>query len=156
MRRLLPLALLAFAAAACSSIEITTPEPQVIEEAIFHPSLEVDLSAMTRTESGLYYQDLVVGEGPGAEAGDSVTVRYAGYLTTGVQFDARELGPFELGGLGLIPGFVEGVEGMAVGGARKIVIPPDLAYGNQGNGRIPPGAILIFDLELLELTRPES
>ncbi len=150
-RVVLPLALAAVAATACSDFEITTPEPQVIEEVIFHPDLEVDLSAMTKTESGLYYQDLVVGEGPGAESGDTVTVQYAGYLTTGVNFDASVLGPFVLGELGLIPGFTEGVEGMALGGARKIIIPPELAYGNRGNGGIPPGAILVFDLELLAL-----
>jgi FKBP-type peptidyl-prolyl cis-trans isomerase FkpA len=156
IRRLGSVALLFAAAAACSDIEITTPEPQVIEQVIFHSDLEVDLSGMTQTESGLYYEDLEVGEGPVAEVGDSATVRYAGYLTTGVQFDAGELPPIELGGGQVIPGFDEGIRGMAVGGARKLVIPPDLAYGNRGSGLIPPGAVLIFDIELLALVEAES
>jgi FKBP-type peptidyl-prolyl cis-trans isomerase FkpA len=131
---------------ACSS-EPTAPEPQVIEELEFHPLLEVDLEAMTQTASGLYYEDLVVGDGLVAEGGDSVFVAYAGYLADGRQFDAGEISFTLLGG-NLIPGFEEAVSGMAVGGARKALLPPELGYGSSGFGGIPGGAVLVFDLQL--------
>lgn len=145
----LPTALLAAAVsllAACSS-EPTAPEPQVIEELEFHPLLEVDLDAMTQTASGLYYEDVVVGEGTVPEAGDSVYVAYAGYLADGRQFDAGEIGFTLLDG-NLIPGFEEAVSGMAEGGARKALLPPELGYGSSGFGGIPGGAVLVFDLQL--------
>lgn len=148
-------ALLALGAvvASCSSTEVTAPEPQVIEETTFDPSLGIDLSLMTRTASGLYYQDLEPGEGPVAEAGDSVTVRYAGYLSNGVSFDAGDLPPYVVDQANLIPGFAEAVRGMREGGVRKAVIPPALGYGSAGRGGIPGGAILIFDLEMLSLVK---
>jgi peptidylprolyl isomerase len=107
------------------------------------------------TASGLRITDLVVGEGAEAVAGQAVVVNYRGTLTNGREFDSSYgRGPFRfpLGGGRVIKGWDEGVAGMKVGGKRKLVIPPDLAYGSRGaGGVIPPDATLIFEVELLEV-----
>ena len=118
--------------------------------------LNVEPSVMTRTESGLYYQDIATGEGPAVQAGQTIRVHYTGWLPDGAKFDSsRDRNePFEVTvGVGnVIPGWDEGLQGMQVGGQRKLVIPPDLAYGDRGaGGVIPPGATLVFDVELLEI-----
>jgi FKBP-type peptidyl-prolyl cis-trans isomerase len=115
----------------------------------------VDTAAMTRTGSGLRYQDVTVGQGPEATAGHQVKVHYTGWLLNGKKFDSsRDRGePFEFGlGAGqVIAGWDEGVAGMKVGGRRTLVIPSDLGYGAGGAPPdIPPGATLVFDVELLE------
>jgi peptidylprolyl isomerase len=118
---------------------------------------EVSEEDFTTTESGLQYYDLVEGDGPVAEAGQQVTVHYTGWLVDGTKFDSSlDRGQplsFRLGSGGVIPGWDEGVAGMKVGGKRQLVIPPDLAYGETGagGGIIPPGATLIFEVELLEV-----
>ena len=123
----------------------------------FAPQLGVDLDAMTETASGLMYQDLVVGDGEVAQAGDSVSVHYTGWLKDGTKFDSSvdrgEPFVFHLGQGRVIPGWDEGVAGMRVGGKRKLVIPPELGYGDAGagGGLIPGGATLVFDVELLEI-----
>ena len=103
--------------------------------------------------------DLVVGTGAEAVAGKSVTINYTGWLYSdtapdhkGTQF-GTSVGTtpysFVLGASQAIPGIDQGVTGMKVGGSRRIVIPPDLAYGATGNGPIPPNATLVFDVDLL-------
>ena len=98
--------------------------------------------------------DLVVGNGTQAESGKRVEVHYTGWLTDGKKFDSSldrgEPFTFVLGEGQVIRGWDQGVAGMKVGGKRKLVIPPDLAYGSRGVGRIiPPGATLVFEVELL-------
>lgn len=119
----------------------------------FAPELEVDLSAMEQTTSGLYRRDVTPGTGATAEAGDMVAVHYTGWLPDGTEFDSSRGGPpfeFGLGQGEVIPGWDEGVQGMQVGGVRRLVIPPDLAYGARGaGGVIPPNATLVFEVELL-------
>ncbi len=110
---------------------------------------------VVETDSGLRYIDVEAGDGPEAKAGDSVSVHYTGWLVSGRQFDSsRDRGqPFEfpLGAGRVIKGWDEGVAGMKAGGVRKLIIPPDLGYGTRGAGPIPPGATLIFEVELLEI-----
>ena len=118
---------------------------------------EVDESDYTTTESGLQYIDLVEGDGATAEAGNTVSVHYTGWLATGMKFDSSlDRGTpftFNLGAGSVIAGWDEGVAGMQVGGVRQLRIPADLAYGETGagNGTIPPDAVLIFEVELLEI-----
>jgi FKBP-type peptidyl-prolyl cis-trans isomerase FkpA len=114
---------------------------------------------MVITPSGLNYQDLVVGEGEEAQAGDLVSVHYTGWLKDGKKFDSSlDRGtpfPFNLGTGTVIKGWDEGVAGMRVGGKRKLIIPPELGYGNRdiGNGLIPPNSTLIFEVELLRVQK---
>jgi len=108
------------------------------------------------TDSGLKYEDITEGEGDLAEAGQTVSVHYTGWLTDGSKFDSskdRDM-PFDfpLGGGRVIRGWDEGVQGMKVGGIRKLTIPPQLGYGAAGaGGVIPPNATLVFEVELLEI-----
>jgi FKBP-type peptidyl-prolyl cis-trans isomerase len=111
---------------------------------------------MTRTPTGLRYQDLTVGQGKEAAAGKLVSVHYTGWLPNGEKFDSsrdrNEPFGFTLGAGQVIAGWDEGVAGMKVGGRRKLVIPPDLGYGTAGAPPdIPPGATLVFDVELLDV-----
>jgi len=109
----------------------------------------------TITSSGLSITDLIVGGGAEANAGQKVSVNYRGTLESGKEFDSSYgRGPFNfpLGAGQVIKGWDEGVEGMKVGGKRRLVIPPELGYGTRGaGGVIPPNATLIFEVELLEV-----
>jgi FKBP-type peptidyl-prolyl cis-trans isomerase FkpA len=112
--------------------------------------------AIVTTDSGLKYEDLTVGEGAEAVAGNSVSVHYTGWLTDGQKFDSshdrNDPFAFVLGGGMVIKGWDEGVQGMKVGGKRKLTIPPQLGYGVRGaGGVIPPNATLVFEVELLEV-----
>ena len=116
----------------------------------------IDVEKSRLTASGLRITDVVVGTGAEASPGDTVVVHYRGTLEDGSQFDASyDRGTpfsFPLGAGRVIKGWDEGVQGMQVGGKRKLVIPPDLGYGSRGaGGVIPPNATLIFDVELLEV-----
>jgi FKBP-type peptidyl-prolyl cis-trans isomerase len=116
----------------------------------------VDSALLTRTGSGLQYQDVTVGDGAEAAEGKVAVVHYTGWLTDGTKFDSsRDRGEpfsFPLGAGQVIPGWDEGVAGMKVGGRRKLVIPANLGYGDAGAPPvIPPSATLVFDVELLDL-----
>ena len=102
----------------------------------------------------LKIEDLVVGSGAEAAAGQSVNVHYTGWLTDGTKFDSSlDRGKpfsFRLGAGMVIKGWDQGVAGMKVGGKRKLTIPSDLGYGSRGaGGVIPPNATLVFEVELL-------
>ncbi|HSA61200.1 MAG TPA: FKBP-type peptidyl-prolyl cis-trans isomerase [Nitrospiraceae bacterium] len=106
------------------------------------------------TPSGLKYSDQVIGSGPVAVAGKTVSVHYTGWLTNGQKFDSSvdrgQPFSFPLGAGRVIKGWDEGVQGMKVGGKRKLTIPSELGYGTRGaGGVIPPNSILVFDVELL-------
>lgn len=153
MRRIL-LALccvLPLLAAACDS----SPTAPSIERTTFAPSLGVDLAAMTRTPSGLYLRDLAVGNGAVVGAGQTVFVRYKLWLPNGQLVDAnpapRALLDFVAGRGDVIPGFDEGVLGMRVGGRRQLVIPPALGYGTRPPPGLPSNAILVFEVEVVDL-----
>jgi FKBP-type peptidyl-prolyl cis-trans isomerase len=122
----------------------------------FSAILEVDTTALTRTPSGLRYQDVSQGTGEPAAADRIVSVHYTGWLPNGEKFDSsrdrNEPFSFTLGAGQVIAGWDEGVAGMKVGGRRKLVIPADLGYGTAGAPPdIPPGATLVFDVELLDV-----
>jgi peptidylprolyl isomerase len=106
------------------------------------------------TASGLKYEDLVLGDGPSPQPGQIATVHYTGWLKDGTEFDSsgKRGTPFEfkVGQGQVIKGWDEGVSTMKVGGKRRLIIPPDLAYGAAGAGNvIPPNAELTFDVQLL-------
>ena len=115
---------------------------------------------MQTTPSGLQYEDTTVGSGAEAKAGQHVHVHYTGWLYNngqqGAKFDSsvdrNDPFAFSLGAGMVIKGWDEGVVGMKVGGKRRLVIPPEMGYGSRGaGGVIPPGATLVFDVELVEI-----
>ncbi len=112
-------------------------------------------STTTRTTAnGLIIEEITIGSGAEASAGQEVTVHYTGWLTSGEKFDSSKDRDdpflFPLGGGRVIKGWDEGVQGMKVGGKRKLTIPPALGYGAHGaGGVIPPNATLVFEVELL-------
>jgi len=104
------------------------------------------------TASGLQYIDERIGDGPSpASVASKVTVHYTGMLADGTKFDSSyDRGqPFKASLQAVIKGWQEGVSTMRVGGKRRLIIPPDLAYGSRGAGTIPANATLTFDVELL-------
>src|SRR5215468_4034986 len=109
---------------------------------------------MVTTPSGLQYEDVQEGNGAAAKSGDTVEVHYTGWLTNGTKFDSSlDRGrpfSFKLGAGQVIKGWDAGVDGMKVGGKRKLTIPPHLGYGERGFPPIiPPGSTLVFEVELL-------
>ena len=108
--------------------------------------------------------DLTVGNGDTVAKGDRIKVWYTGWIyvksapgNKGQSFDSnrdRELFRYIVGTGHVIEGWDQGVPGMKVGGVRRLIIPPELAYGSQGQGPIPPGASLIFEIEVVEVEKP--
>lgn len=112
------------------------------------------MSEPITTASGLIIEDTVLGTGAEAKAGNRVVVHYTGWLTDGRKFDSskdrNDPFVFLLGGRQVIAGWDEGVQGMKIGGTRKLTIPAQLGYGARGaGGVIPPNATLVFEVELL-------
>ncbi len=111
-----------------------------------------------QTDSGLKYEDLIVGEGQTCGGrGDTVKVHYTGWLEDGSKFDSSvdrdEPFSFPVDVGYVIKGWDEGIRGMKEGGKRKLVVPSTLGYGSHGAGDvIPPNATLIFEVELLEVS----
>lgn len=167
MRRPRILFALLVAAAATACLE-SSPFVPKIEDVTFAPSLGVDLANSVKTASGMYYRDIVVGDGPlvrTAESGDSVFVRYTGYLRSGVEFDSNTDAPGPLtvitgappGAFGsVIDGFDEGLRGMRELGRRQLIIPPALGYGSVAVGSIPANSILVFDVSVIRVGIPEA
>jgi FKBP-type peptidyl-prolyl cis-trans isomerase len=130
---LVPVAAVAIATAAASAAPVTLP-------------------------GGTRIEDVKIGTGPAAQAGQTVTVHYTGWLYVdgqrGAKFDSSRnpgRGPFSflLGGGEVIPGWDEGVAGMKPGGKRTLILPPAAGYGDEGDDTIPPNSWLIFEVELL-------
>lgn len=128
---------------------MSSREPQV--------PTKVDEKDFTTTPSGLKYHDFKVGDGASPTTGQTVDVHYTGWLENGTQFDSSiDSGQpisFAIGTGNVIPGWDEGIASMKVGGKRQLVVPGSLAYGDTGAGTtIPPGATLIFEVELVKIT----
>lgn len=105
--------------------------------------------------------DLTVGTGTVAVTGSTVTVQYGAWLYSdsaadhkGSQVDANTTS-FVIGAHQVIPGFEQGVNGMAVGGTRRVIVPPSMAYGSSGYQTVPPNAALVFDLAMQSVTLPQ-
>jgi hypothetical protein len=138
-------------AAASGSTPISPIADGDIEHTQFSPTLNVQLSKMTRRPDGLYVQDFQIGTGTVAAQSRTAVLRYTGYLTDGKQFDTGEV-TVSIGSGKVIRAWDEGVLGMRVGGKRRLVSPPHLAYGSKGAPpAIPPNAVLVFDIELLQV-----
>ena len=121
------------------------PEPGVVGE-----------PAKKEEAKGLQIEVLKEGTGTGTKTGDTVSVHYTGTLTDGKKFDSSldrgQPFSFKLGAGLVIKGWDQGLVGMKVGEKRKLTIPPDFAYGDAGaGGVIPPGATLIFEVEMLKI-----
>ena len=110
----------------------------------------------TVSATGLTIEDTRLGQGAVVAPGQTVNVHYTGWLAGGRKFDSSreraEAFEFELDAGDVIAGWDEGVQGMRVGGHRRLVVPPHLAYGEQGAGSsVPPNSTLVFDVELLSV-----
>jgi peptidylprolyl isomerase len=152
MRRPIMLAALVFATG-CATGGTPLPPPRPIESIPFASSLDVDLSKMTKTASGLYYRDIEVGTGTLVKGKMQVRVHYTGWLTNGEKFDSNgsDERPLEIpvGRGRTIKGWDEGLQGMRVGGRRQLVVPPALGYGSEHSDLIPPDAVLVFDIRVV-------
>ena len=120
----------------------------------FRPDRSDASEGMVTTPSGLKYKDEVIGSGPSPSPGQTVAVHYTGMLENGTKFDSsrdrNQPLEFQVGRSAIIQGWHEGVMTMKVGGKRRLVIPPNLAYGAAGRPpQIPPNATLVFDMELM-------
>ncbi len=154
---LVPILSLAGCGEGASPPEGITFGPDVMPTDLTYASeLQVDFDEMEQTSGGVWVRDLVVGDGEEAVPGRQVRVHYTGFFPDGSSFDSSRGGDsgftFPLGGGRVIPGWDDGVAGMREGGERVLVIPWDMAYGPPGaGGVIPPYAILVFEVELLEV-----
>ena len=113
----------------------------------------LDDKGWKKQDNGLKIWDVKEGKGDEVKAGATVKVHYTGWLTNGKVFDSsrKRDEAISFGLNQVIKGWTEGVVGMKVGGTRRLMIPPEMAYGDQDKGDIPPKSILIFDIELLEV-----
>lgn len=134
--------------AGCATTPLARPE-----DVTFASSLQINLAAMERLPSGVYFRDLREGSGGAARPNARVAVHYVGYLPDGTMFDgvASPSAPleFQLGAREVIRGWEQGIPGMREGGQRVLAVPAELAYGRQGQGRVPGNAVLVFIIELV-------
>ena len=138
---------------ACLSSDVTSvPATATVETTTFAPSLGIDLTAAgwTKTSGGLWYRTTTaaVATAPVVATGQTLSVKYIGFLSNGTTFDAGTISVL-LGANQVIPGFEQGLVGMHVGESRRLLIPPSLGYGAAGNQAIPGNAVLVFDVTVV-------
>ena len=146
----------------CSLVGDNTGLPPFTDPATqnYATSTGVTIATMTRVNAQVYTQDIIAGTGRTVAVGDSISVYYVGRLSGGFQFDARARPATTfatvLDTTRLIKGWVNGLPGMKVGGTRRLIVGPELAYqfstrrDIDGNISIPPNSVLVFDVELVE------
>jgi FKBP-type peptidyl-prolyl cis-trans isomerase FkpA len=153
IKKLTQLMLLGAVAVSGACLDANGPEATPIEKTKFATSLGVDLAASTKTPFGAYYRDMVQGTGPVVEVGQTLSVRYTGWLSNGTQFDSNVTNPdplsFKLGAHEVIAGFDEALVGVKVGAKRQLIIPPSLGYGPYDYGPIPGNSVLVFNVEVI-------
>jgi FKBP-type peptidyl-prolyl cis-trans isomerase FkpA len=167
MKRALAGLLLALTLVACGEDEPDAPSPSAavaepavgVEAVAFADELEVRLDSMTRTDDGVYFEDVRAGRGRVAAEGDAVVLEYRAWLPDGTLFEQRPspegFGPssFVLGADAPVPGLGTGVAGMRPGGVRRVVVPPEHGYGLVGRPvGVPTGATLVFEVRLLRVS----
>jgi len=137
--------------APAADVPLPPSDPTQLEYA---ENLQIDFSEFTLTESGLYLQDLEIGSGPFARANGRVWVQYVGWLADGTVFDGNighDPYHFRLGADEVIEAWNEGIIGMRRGGKRRLLVRPGLGYGSRGRATVPPGATLVFYIELVDV-----
>lgn len=144
--RLLTTLVLAAGVVACgsSSTDVGSKwsDPATID---YYTGLHVNIARMTKTASGVFYYDSIAGIGATkVKAGDQLTVHYTLWLPDGTLLESNAFGPFTLSNTNVIQGWVDGLTGAVQGTMRQLVIPPALAYGAAGSGRIPPNSSIVF------------
>jgi len=132
------------------------PELPAIPELIdYNPDLGIAIDEMKQMPSGVLFQDDSVGVGDSVVVGSTVVVHYTGWMPDGTVFDtSRESGEpfvFQVGRGEVIEAWEDGLLGMRPGGRRKLVVPPALGYGESGYGPIPGNAVLVFEIQLVEI-----
>jgi FKBP-type peptidyl-prolyl cis-trans isomerase len=147
------------AMAACNNDVTGLPPGSDPATETFAASLGINISAMSKTAKGVYYQTIHVGTGEQVKlTSDTVIVTYVGYLKDGTQFD--QASGYRVPLASVVPGFLDGILGMSEGGERKIVVPSDLGYGNQTirnsdlSIKIPRQSTLIFDITVTHVHNP--
>ena len=137
------------------SVEKALPSPRTRSRRRVCCLTQHDLAASTKTTNGAYYRDLVVGTGATVATGQTIAVRYTGWLANGTQFDSNTAlaNPltFKVGSGQVIAGFDEAIVGAAVGTQRQILIPPSLGYGPYDYGPIPGNSVLVFKVEVISV-----
>ena len=130
--------------------DVTMPDPSALEQQTWGATLNISLASFTKLPSGVYMQDTQVGTGNTLSGLQTVRVYYTGYLANGTRFDGNvgAASPAVFPLANLIQGWQVGMQGMKVGGRRRLLIPSSLGYGSAGVGPIPPNANLVFDIEL--------
>ena len=147
--------ILVAAIATVLAVACTKKSEEPAQPAANTTTAQTTTTTTTTTEPKVEIADSVVGKGAEAVNGKSVTVHYTGTLKDGTKFDSsvdrKEPFTFTLGSGQVIKGWEQGIQGMKVGGKRKLTIPAELAYGNNAVGAIPANSTLIFEVELLEV-----
>lgn len=136
--------------AACAAEDLTVPKVIPIEQQTWAAALQVNLAQFTKLSSGVYYADSVAGTGATLTGTPTVSVYYSAYLPNGTKVDERAstTTPICFPLSGLIGGWQVGMQGMKIGGKRRLLVPPDYAYGAGGAGAIPGNSNLLFNIEL--------